>query len=490
MSNRQQQAINYGEIDKIALWTIIALALTGWLMIYAANYKPAEPWAFMDLHHNAGKQLVAILLCTGLFFIIQLIDWTFWRTFAWAIYGIAIALLIAVLFFGKLVNGARAWFDLGGFGFQPSEVAKFATCLAMSSFLSGFNFNFRQTGQRLIVFGVFLLPVGLILLQPDAGSGLVFFSFFLLLYREGLSQNYYLIGGSLAAMVILGLIFEPVWVATCLLVLLNAYYITLLKSRNGWWIVWAIIAAVTFFWGKIWGFAGEQLQQNLWEDWHLQLAFLPLHALLLGLLFNLNYVKKNSQQQRPVITALLLFLIGSTIAFAANYLCFNVLSKHQQELIKVWLRPQECDPRGSLYNLLQSKMAIGSGGFSGKGFLDGNMTKLRYVPEQSTDFIFCTVGEEQGFLGVMAVIGLFTVLLWRITVIAERQRADFARRYAYGVVGILFVHFLINIGMTMGLFPIIGIPLPFISYGGSSLIGFTFMMAVLLKFDSSGRERS
>jgi rod shape determining protein RodA len=200
-----------------------------------------------------------------------------------------------------------------------------------------------------------------------------------------------------------------------------------------------------------------------------------------------NYLKKNSLVQSHLRTWLLLLTIGVALVFGANFACYSVLAPHQQQRIKIWLKPGEAaaDARGAAYNLLHSKMAIGSGGFGGKGFLDGNMTKLKYVPEQSTDFIFCTVGEEQGFIGVAAIIVVFFWLLYRITVLAERQRSNFSRVYAYCVAGVIFIHVMVNIGMTMGLFPIIGIPLPFISYGGSSLIGFTLMIGVLLKLDSN-----
>jgi rod shape determining protein RodA len=488
MPSTRQPAINIGEIDKATLWTVITLAFTGWLMIYAAEFKAEESWAFMDLQHSAGKQLFSMVLCAGLFFIIQLIEWTFWRTFAWAFYAASLVLQIGVFFVGKEVNGAKIWYQIGGFSLQPTELVKFATCLALANYLSGITTNIRQTRQKLLAFGVFLLPM-LLIISEDMGSALVFTSFFLLMYREGLSANYYIIGAAAAALVILGLIFEPIWVATSLMVLLNGWFIFKIKGASSWWILWGSLIFITLFWGNIWGWICQISARDLWNEWSLEKAFFPLHALLLGLLFNLNYAKKNSTQQRPVLIGLVLLIVGIAVTFGANYFCFQVLKPHQQTRIKVWLRPQECDPHGALYNLVQSKMAIGSGGFGGKGFLDGNMTQLRYVPKQSTDFIFCTIGEEQGFIGSMAIIGLFTLLLWRITVLAERQRTDFARRYAYGVAGILFIHLLINIGMTMGLFPIIGIPLPFISYGGSSLIGFTLMMAVLLKLDSSQRER-
>ncbi|MCB0661484.1 MAG: rod shape-determining protein RodA, partial [Saprospiraceae bacterium] len=194
------------------------------------------------------------------------------------------------------------------------------------------------------------------------------------------------------------------------------------------------------------------------------------------------------KKDKVVFLLLTGLLIGATITFSANYAFNNFLASHQRDRINVWLRPSLCDPRGSLYNLVQSKMAIGSGGFQGKGFLEGNMTKLNFVPEQTTDFIFCTIGEEQGFIGTVAIIGLYLLLLIRITTLAERQRSDFSKYYAYGVAGIIFIHVFINIGMTIGLMPVVGIPLPFISYGGSSLLGFTLLIGVLLKLDAHRDE--
>lgn len=196
------------------------------------------------------------------------------------------------------------------------------------------------------------------------------------------------------------------------------------------------------------------------------------------------YLLYRNRKGRLVSQVSALLVIGSVVTFSASYFFNNILERHQQDRINVWLRPSICDPQGALYNVLQSKMSIGSGGFRGKGFLQGNMTKLNYVPEQSTDFIFCTIGEEQGFIGSLSIIALFLLLILRIVSIAERQRSEFSRFYAYGVAGILFIHVFVNIGMTMGLVPIIGIPLPFISYGGSSILGFTLMIGVLLRLDS------
>ncbi|MCC7467442.1 MAG: rod shape-determining protein RodA, partial [Saprospiraceae bacterium] len=252
-----------------------------------------------------------------------------------------------------------------------------------------------------------------------------------------------------------------------------------------WWIFFALLIPLTIWWIPALDFvlkpAGIQL-----EDPIKHLLVLAPHLALFLAAFIPNYWRKNSLIQSQMRVWAVLLGLSVVTLFAANAL-FNLLAPHQQQRIKIWLRPKEAasEARGAAYNLLHSKMAIGSGGLLGKGTLEGNMTKLKYVPEQSTDFIFCTVGEEQGFLGVVGLIGLFLWLLWRITIIAERQRSNFSRIYAYSVAGIIFIHLIVNLGMTMGLLPIIGIPLPFISAGGSSLIGFTLMIAVLLKLDSN-----
>jgi rod shape determining protein RodA len=252
-------------------------------------------------------------------------------------------------------------------------------------------------------------------------------------------------------------------------------------------LAWGAILLLTFSWKGATGVILSWLKTDSAHVPDNEMFVLVPHVILLLAAFLSNYIKKNSLIQRELQIRLLLLLVASGLVFGANFAFTKILAPYQQQRINLWLNPSKAsaDARGSAYNLLHSQMAIGSGGFAGKGLLQGNMTRLKYVPEQTTDFIFCTVGEEQGFVGVVGLIGLFTWLLVRITILAERQRSNFSRVYAYGVAGILFVHFLVNIGMTMGLFPIIGIPLPFLSYGGSSLIGFTLMIGVLLKLDSN-----
>lgn len=481
-----------GGADLLTLGLYIALVTIGWLMIFAVNYDPNAPFSFFDLSNNTGKQLFFMVVCSALLFVIMMSDWAFWRTFALFIYIISMLLLPGTFIFGREINGAYAWYQIGGFSFQPAEIAKFGTCLAMAAYLSSTGVNLREWRSRLIAFGIFLLPAVIMspLIQNDTGSALVFFSFMLVLYREGLSSTWYMLGFGTAAMVILGLIFEPPYVVAWLLAITNFRLIARFRGNTRvWWAGFSLIVLATIWWTPLAGWILGQLHIDPAtvdaKDIDMT-VMLPHLALFIGA-FLPNYLKKNSLVQAHLRTWLLILGVGATLVFAANFACYTLLAPHQQQRIKTWLRPNEtgADARGAAYNLLHSKMAIGSGGFAGKGFLDGNMTKLKYVPEQSTDFIFCTIGEEQGFIGVTAIIVVFFWLLYRITVLAERQRSNFSRIYAYCVAGVLFVHVMVNVGMTMGLFPIIGIPLPFISYGGSSLIGFTLMIGVLLKLDSN-----
>lgn len=453
-------------IDGLTFGLFLSLVVIGWLSIYTVGYGDGYPDSFSEyLNTASGKQTIWIGISLAVFMVVYLIDWKFWRTFAYPIYGFALFLLILVLIIGSTIKGATSWFSFGGFSLQPSEFAKFATCIAMASYLSTYNTDLRNLYDQAIGFTIFFLPIILILLQPDAGSALVFLSFLLVLYRAGLSSVYFLAGGMLVILLILGLMFEP-WVTILGLQLLGGGILSFqFKHYRSYIIIgFLIVGAVSVL--------GLQNEYTF--------EVLGINSILLLLLAIFQYGKK-SQLVNITLSSL---AMGATIVYVANYAFNNFLGKHQQDRINVWLRPELCDPRGSLYNVLQSKMAIGSGGLHGKGFLQGTMTKLNYVPEQTTDFIFCTIGEEQGFIGSTLIILVFLTLMLRIVHLAEKQRSAFSRYYAYGVAGIIFIHILINIGMTIGLMPIIGIPLPFISKGGSSLLGFTLMMAVLIKLDS------
>ena len=394
------------------------------------------------------------------------------------------------MFTGSTIKGATSWFSFGGFSFQPSELTKFGTCLAISAYLSSYGVNLKDMEPKLRVLGLIVLPIVLVLLQPDAGSALVFLSFFILLYRVGLSATYYVVGFSLAFFFIAGLALDLKHVLIHVLFLALGFIIYHRTKTPEYKILWGV-GLIGLYIGARFLLAGgppEPLEEataaEVVDPTNYNLILNGVLLLLSGLvvfgLVSLWFIKEKKQVVRFVLFGL---MVAGATGFIANYAFNNVLQAHQQERINVWLHPEKADPRGAYYNVLQSKMAIGSGGMWGKGFLQGTMTRLNYVPEQTTDFIFCTIGEEQGFVGSLGVIVLILLLLMRVTVIAERQRSNFSKYYAYGVAGILFVHFIVNLGMTMGLVPIIGIPLPFISRGGSSLLGFTIMLGVLLKLD-------
>ena len=459
-----------GKIDSVLLSLYLALVGIGWLMIYAVGYKQGYTEDFNEfmLKTVVGKQTMFVLISFLLILIIFSIDAKFWRVFAYPIYGIGMILLVLVLIFGTEINGARAWFSIAGFGFQPVEVAKLGTCLVLSSYLSSPSTSFRDNQATLTILGLLALPMCLIMLQPDAGSMLVFLSFSIMLFREGLSGVPYLIAFSVFTVFVIALLFEqsPNEVVLYLMMISSLIFAFNIARKQRIWlgstIAIIIVSAYLFF----------NTQQDI--------------ALFLMLICVLLYIVIHSRRGRfrMVILTAGALLMSSIVVYSTSFAFKNVLKKHQQDRIDVWLRPDRVDPHGAAYNLNNSKLAIGSGGFQGKGYLEGTMTKLNFVPEQQTDFIFCTIGEEQGFVGVFAVIAIFVLFLIRIVQVAERQKLTFARLYGYGLAGIFFFHFFINIGMTMGLVPVIGIPLPFVSAGGSSLLGFTAMLAILLKMDS------
>lgn len=454
-------------VDWITFSLYICLVLVGWLMIYTVGYGDGYSAGFRNfLTTQVGKQTIWIGISLLAMILVFIIDWKIWQTFSSIIYAFAIILLLLVPFFGVKIKGQVSWFTLAGFTFQPAEFGKFATCLALSSFLSSYGTTFKIIRHRLIAFGLIALPIGLVMLQPDAGSALVFTSFLIVLYRAGMPSGYYLIGGFIATILILSLMF-PIPNILLGMALLAILILMANVKKPFYYVLGALgVAIICVF----------LLSQGL-----------VLEALVTGgaILVATAIFLWQQRKQRLVTVLSGFLLIGIALSFSANYAFNNFLKPHQQERINVWLNPAECDPRGALYNVLQSKYAIGSGGIQGRGFLQGVMTKLDYVPEQDTDFIFCTIGEEQGFLGSLSIMLLFLLLLYRLVIIAERQRSLFSRYYAYGIAGIIFVHFFINIGMTMGLAPVIGIPLPFVSRGGSSLLIFTLMISLVLKLDSN-----
>lgn len=464
----------FQNIDRVVVVLYLALMFMGWLNIYSAVYTENHPGIF-DFSQRYGKQFLWILAAMVIAVAVFTIDHRFFDFFAYPVYAFFILLLILVLIAGKEINGAKSWFSLGGFQIQPSEFAKPAAALALAKYLSGFNVNVKKL-KTLIASGfIVLVPVALILLQPDTGSSLVFFSLLLPLYREGFSVALLL---SILAMVVL-----------FFMVLLVPNYIILFSCIGLAIIAWGIInksikamlkAAAIYIlnfgvlYALFWFFTDH-------PDIYKTGLFAMFFSIIIYLVF--IYIHKLRKAFIIIVSAsgAVLFAAGTDFGY------HRVLSDYQQGRIEIMLGLKS-DPKGAGYNVNQSKIAIGSGGFFGKGYLKGTQTKLNFVPEQSTDFIFCTVGEEWGFLGSTIVIGIFAALILRLIQLAERQKTRFARIYGYGVVSILFFHFFVNIAMTIGLFPVVGIPLPFFSYGGSSLWAFTMLLFIFLKQDVARLE--
>lgn len=451
-------------LDWLSLSIYFSLVIIGWFMVFSTLYDEQNPYAFLDITTSIGAQTVWVTLSILIFLATLTLDWKFWNVIAFPAYGITMLLLVLVLIFGREINGAKAWFSFGFFSFQPAEWAKFATALAVSSYLSFNKSSLTNSNVFMIALALFMAPALLVLLQPDLGSALVFFSFFILMYRRGMSPVIIIISLILIAIFVFSLLYSPIFVSLFLIYLGATVFIFNTENIQKASIYVLILLATLIF---------LLIQkENIW-------VFLPALAAFVTFLV-LQFRKRNYKLIILVSASIGLF---SLFSFGTDYIFNNVLRPHQQDRINVWLRPEKCDPRGSLYNIIQSKMAIGSGGLMGKGFLNGEMTKFNYVPEQSTDFIFTSIGEEQGFIGSVGVILLFTMLLIRCIIIAERANLEFIRNYGYAVAGIIFTHFFFNIGMTTGLLPVVGIPLPFISKGGSSLTAFSIMIGVLIKMD-------
>ncbi|WP_128547738.1 rod shape-determining protein RodA [Larkinella soli] len=398
----------------------IACVLMGWLNVYAAVYSPESQTSLFDMSTNAGKQLMWIGTTVLLIIAILVINYRFWDTFAFVIYGLTILSLLLVLVAGSNVNGSRSWFKFGAFSIQPAEFAKLGTALALARYIDYPGVNLNKLKDQLWCAGIIALPAVLIIASNETGSMLVFASFIIMLYREGLPGIYPLIG----------------------IVVVTLFILTLIVPKLYLFIAILALGGITFF-------------------------------------LTPHYQRSVQNVLAIVVSAVAMIAIVAGVDFFVN----DVLQPHQQNRIRVLINPA-ADPLGAGWNVTQAKIAIGSGRMSGKGFLEGTQTKFDFVPEQSTDFIFCTIGEEHGFVGSLIVVGLFVMLLCRIVLLAEKQRTRFARVYGYAVAGIIFFHVMINIGMTIGLMPVIGIPLPFFSYGGSSLWSFSILLFIFLKLDS------
>ena len=457
-------------IDWVSILLYLLLVLIGWLNIYAAVYDENHSSIF-DISQKYGKQLIWIGAAFVLAFLVLLTDSKFFTTFSMVIYGIMIFLLIAVLFFGTETKGARSWFEVGDFRIQPAEFAKFATNLAIAYVMSRHNFKVMRFSSLLTIGLILALPAGLIILQNDTGSALVYSSFILVLFREGLHGSILLLCFVAAAIFIMALLYSPF---TVLLVIIGGTLIAFYYYRHDIRELFQIIL-----------FIGCGFGLFVLIKWMFNLLISDYYMLLtVYVITSITAIYPiYKRKMKNMITLLLISWLCVGAAPSVNY-AFDHLQPHQQDRINELLGIR-VDPKGTGYNVTQSKIAIGSGGLLGKGFLQGTQTKLNFVPEQSTDFIFCTVGEEWGFVGSTFTIVLLAVFILRIIKLAERQRSSFSRIYGYGVASILFFHVAVNIGMTIGMAPVIGIPLPFFSYGGSSLWSFTILIFIFLRLDAN-----
>lgn len=466
--NRKSELLK--NIDWLSVFLYAVLVFMGWINIYAAVYDESHSSIF-DLTTRYGKQFIWIGAACVLAFFIMLTDSKFFTAFSFVIYGLVIGLLAAVLVLGVESHGARSWFEIGGIRIQPAEFGKFATCLAIANVMSRHGFKIMRFSSLALIGLILAIPAGLIILQNDTGSALVYSSFILVMYREGLHGSLLLLCFITVAIFVFTLIYPPVIVVSLIVIGSLIAFLYYRQNKQEFYRVFLFLTSVFLF--------------MLFLRWLLEIPVeierLLLFSYLLTCLVGIYYIYRRKMKHVMLVLLASWMCLGATVG--VDY-AFEKLQPHQKDRINNLLGI-ETDLTGAGYNVNQSKIAIGSGGLSGKGFLQGTQTKFNFVPEQSTDFIFCTVGEEWGFLGSTIVVVLLMVFILRIVRLSERQRSDFSRIYGYGVASILFFHVAINIGMTIGMAPVIGIPLPFFSYGGSSLWAFTILIFIFLRLDAN-----
>lgn len=468
---RNESVLN--NIDWVLVGMYLILSLSGIAFIYSTSYNAVDSISFFDFSASHGKQITWLLVSLFVGFVITLIDFKFYTSFAFIIYGAIMLLLASVLIFGVEINGSKSWFALGSFRFQPAELAKFATCLALAKVLSDINMDLTTWNGKLKAGIILSIPMGLILLQGDVGSAIVFSGLIFVLHREGLESAFLVVGFGLIIFSVLALLYPPFLL---LYFYLAIFCVFIFYNRLHKYPIIAPLFSIAICIAVFILYNKYLLNLNSFTNSYALLFVVSLVVLAVGII--LHYKKKTWIMPFTAI----LFAVG-LYTFSVSFIFNSVLKQHHRDRINLILGKIE-DQSGAGYNLYQSKVAIGSGGIIGKGYLQGTQTMLNYVPEQSTDFIFTSIAEQFGFVGSFLLVVLFSLFLLRIIQVAERQRSTVARVYGYGVASILFIHFLVNIGMTIGIVPVIGIPLPFISYGGSSLLSFTILLFVLIKFDT------
>lgn len=469
MSNTNSIGVKNMGIDWWTVLIYVALVFFGWINVYAAVYNDDHSSIF-DMSQRYGMQMLWIGISLFVATSIILIDSKFYHMFAYPLFGIMLLIMVIVWLFGNETNGAKSWLVIGaGIKVQPVEFMKIATALALARFMSSYNFDITHFKSVYYVGLIVFAPILIILLQNDTGSALIFLGFFVMLYREGFGKLLYILTGCVILLAILSFLIEPAPMLLLIVLLCVGSCVVanrnLIDSLRYLSVVFLIALSLIYFLSPY-------------------LSLLIAVGLTLPIL--IRYAHQHKQGSVIVIIGVFVGLVLFT--FFVDYAFDNILQIHQQKRI-LDLLGIENDPRGWSYNVIQSKIAIGSGGLTGKGFLNGTQTKFSFVPEQDTDFIFCTVGEEWGFVGSALVVLLFTFLIVRLIKMGERQVEPFARVYCYCTAAILFMHFAINITMTIGLFPVVGIPLPFFSYGGSSLLAFTILLFIAIRLDSSDESQ-
>lgn len=468
-------------VDWVTICIYLVLVICGWFSICGASYDYGTP-DFFSWGTRAGKQLVWIGCSLGLGFILLMLEDRLYDMFAYIIYIGMILLLIVTIFIAPDVKGSRSWLQMGPVSLQPAEFAKFAVALALAKYMNSYSFNIGKWKNFMMLLLMILLPMGLIIMQKETGSALVYLAFFLMLYREGMPGVVLFSGVCAVIYFVVAIRFGDVMLADTLTPIGEFTVLTMILLFAGImvWIYCKKFAPVRNILGisiiaiVLSVILSEYVMpfNMVWVQW-------GLCVLLIGYLLFLSLSERNKNY--ALIALFSVCSIG--FLYSGDYVFNKVLEPHQQIRIKVLLGMEE-DLAGAGYNVNQSKIAIGSGGLTGKGFLNGTQTKLKYVPEQDTDFIFCTVGEEQGFFGSSVVLILFLALILRLISLSERQHDTFGRVYGYSLVSIFLFHLFINVGMVIGLTPVIGIPLPFFSYGGSSLWGFTLLLFIFLRIDA------
>jgi rod shape determining protein RodA len=466
-------------------WTIliyVALLCFGWMSVCGASYTYGET-DILSLDSRSGMQIVWIGTSLILGLVLLLLDNRFYDTFAWIIFGVMLILLFGTIFNPHSIKGSRSWLVLGPLRLQPAEFAKFATALALAKFMSIYGYDIHKWKHFAFSLAIILLPMFFIIMQRETGSALVYLAFFLVFYREGMPGSLLFTGVAMVIYFVVGIRFaETPLFATptsigkfVVLLLIQIFsgcmvYVYCNDKRDAWRILLSTV--------------GITLVALLFAVYVIPFDIVYVQLVVTAIMIGYLLWQALSTRIRNYMW-IALFALGSVVFFnAADYVLNNLMEPHQRVRINVLLGLEE-DLKGAGYNVHQSQIAIGSGGIEGKGFLNGTQTKLKYVPEQDTDFIFCTVGEEEGFIGSAGVLVLFLALILRLIHLAERQPYRFGRVYGYSVLSIFLFHVFINVGMVLGLTPVIGIPLPFFSYGGSSLWGFTILLFIFLRIDAS-----